>query len=96
MLDLAGVEFIDSTGVGILLQLRKKIRATGRRLVLLAPSGAVRHALKRMRVENLFCVTEDAIEARELIEEQTQTNGHDVVLRDTVPSPKLEEVLAGA
>jgi N-acetylglucosaminyldiphosphoundecaprenol N-acetyl-beta-D-mannosaminyltransferase len=96
LLDLAGVKFIDSTGVGLLLQLRRKIQATGRRLVLLAPSGAVQQALKRMRVQNLFCLTADAIEARGLIEEQTQTNGHDTVLRDTALSPKLEGLLAGA
>ena len=54
LLDLADVDFIDSTGVGLLLQLRKKTRHEGRRLVLLSPSEPVQRALKFMRVQNCF------------------------------------------
>ena len=71
LLDLADVKFIDSTCVGLLLQLRKSVQVSGRRLVLLAPSRAVQKALKLMRMQNLFLTAADALEARALIETAT-------------------------
>ena len=38
LLDLSAVEFIDSTGIGLLIRLQKKIRSADRQLVLLAPA----------------------------------------------------------
>ena len=48
LLEMNNVQFIDSTGVGLLIRLQKKIRATGRQLVLLAPSTNVQRALALM------------------------------------------------
>lgn len=48
--NLAPVECIDSTGVGLLARLGKDLRAAGRQVVLLAPSPAVRRALELMRL----------------------------------------------
>jgi anti-anti-sigma factor len=64
LFDLADVHTIDSTGVGLLLQLRKKARAEGRRLVLLSPSEAVQRALKFMRVQHLFAIAETTAHQR--------------------------------
>lgn len=50
LVNLAPVECIDSTGVGLLVRLGKDLRAAGRQLVLLAPSPAVRRALESMRL----------------------------------------------
>jgi N-acetylglucosaminyldiphosphoundecaprenol N-acetyl-beta-D-mannosaminyltransferase len=67
LLDLSGVEFIDSTGIGMLIRLQKKIRASGRQLVLLAPSDNVKRALTLMHLQNFFASAADIPAARELI-----------------------------
>jgi N-acetylglucosaminyldiphosphoundecaprenol N-acetyl-beta-D-mannosaminyltransferase len=67
LLDLSAVEFIDSTGVGMLIRLQKKIRASGQQLVLLAPSVNVQRALKLMHLQNFFAAAPDLTAARELI-----------------------------
>jgi exopolysaccharide biosynthesis WecB/TagA/CpsF family protein/anti-anti-sigma factor len=92
LLDLGAVEVIDSTGVGLLLDLRKKLSRVGRCLVLLAPSEAVRRTLKWMRIHDVFLTAEDALSARRLIEAQIRQGlaaglpgrGH------APPLPKLE------
>jgi len=68
LLDLNDVRFIDSTGVGLLLNLRKKVRAAGKCLVLVAPSPIVRRILNWMRILDLFVTAEGAVEARRAIE----------------------------
>jgi N-acetylglucosaminyldiphosphoundecaprenol N-acetyl-beta-D-mannosaminyltransferase len=67
LLDLAAVKFIDSTGVALLAQWQKQLRAGGRHLILMAPSRAVRRALRLMRIEHFFATAQDATEAREWI-----------------------------
>jgi N-acetylglucosaminyldiphosphoundecaprenol N-acetyl-beta-D-mannosaminyltransferase len=67
LLDLSGVEFIDSTGVGVLIRLQKKIRASNRQLVLLSLSENVKRALKLMHLQNFFASATDIPTARELI-----------------------------
>ncbi len=52
LLEMSNVKFIDSTGVGLLIRLQKKIRATGRQLVLLAPSPKVQRALVLMQLQD--------------------------------------------
>ncbi|MEW6302841.1 MAG: WecB/TagA/CpsF family glycosyltransferase [Verrucomicrobiota bacterium] len=54
LLDLAAVEFIDSTGLGLLLRLERSLRAAGRRLILLAPGPSVRRALQSVRLQDFF------------------------------------------
>jgi N-acetylglucosaminyldiphosphoundecaprenol N-acetyl-beta-D-mannosaminyltransferase len=67
LLEMDNVTFIDSTGVGLLIRLQKKIRATGRQLILLAPSLNVRRALALMQLQNFFAAAPDLASARELI-----------------------------
>ncbi|MHB8524062.1 MAG: WecB/TagA/CpsF family glycosyltransferase [Limisphaerales bacterium] len=69
------VRFIDSTGLGLLIALRKRLRTTGHELVLLAPSAAVQHALRLMRLEDFFLTAADASEARRLIASQESPPG---------------------
>ena len=68
LLELAGATLMDSTGVAVLVHLRKQLRLSGRQLILLSPSLAVRRALKAMRLEDFFEVANDALEARAVIE----------------------------
>jgi N-acetylglucosaminyldiphosphoundecaprenol N-acetyl-beta-D-mannosaminyltransferase len=70
LLDLGAVRVIDSTGVGLLLDLRKRLLSIGRCLVLLAPSKAVQRTLKWMRIHDVFLTAEDALDARRVIEAQ--------------------------
>ncbi len=52
--DVSRVTFIDSTGVGLLLRLRKLIHSRGQTLVLIAPSPQVIKVLELMRLRDLF------------------------------------------
>jgi N-acetylglucosaminyldiphosphoundecaprenol N-acetyl-beta-D-mannosaminyltransferase len=67
VLDMGQVQFIDSTGVGLLIRLQKKIRADGRHLVLLAPTPMVRRALELMRLQHFFDTATDLPSAQALI-----------------------------
>ena len=67
LLDLSGVEFIDSTGVGLLIRLQKKVRTAGKQLVLLAPSPIVQRALHLMHLKSFFATAPNLVAARELL-----------------------------
>lgn len=54
LLEMDATTFIDSTGVGFLIRLQKRLRARGRELILLAPSKVVLRALKLMRLSDFF------------------------------------------
>ena len=43
--DLAGVEFIDAAGIGVLVSAANQVRTSGARLVVRSPSPAVRRVL---------------------------------------------------
>lgn len=68
LLELNNVEFIDSTGMGLLIRLQKRARVTGRRLILVGPSKAVISALKLMRLHDFFTIARDINEGFKLIE----------------------------
>jgi len=68
LLQLNKVEFIDSTGVGLLIRLHKKIRATGSQLILLDPSPAVKRALALMHLQDFFATATNFDSAQQLIE----------------------------
>ena len=72
LLETAEVQFIDSTGVGLLLRLHKRLRAAGNFLVLLDPGLPLQRALKLLRLKGFFLTAFDAVEARALIAERTQ------------------------
>lgn len=80
LLEMDKVKFIDSTGVGLLIRLQKKVRATNRQLVLLAPSPAVQHALSLMRLQNFFAAAPDFAAAQQLIETRMREQSNAVAL----------------
>jgi anti-anti-sigma factor len=53
-LELSNVQFIDSTGVGLLIRLQKRARLEQKQLVLIGCSPAVRRALELMRLHDFF------------------------------------------
>ena len=80
LLEMAGVQFLDATGAGLLVRLHKKLRTAGRFLVLLDPSDAVRRALRMMRLEDFFLNASDAVEARRFIEQRREEGESPVVM----------------
>jgi N-acetylglucosaminyldiphosphoundecaprenol N-acetyl-beta-D-mannosaminyltransferase len=81
LLEMSHVQFIDSTGVGLLIRLQKKIRANGRQLVLLAPTAMVRRALELMRLQNFFDTSPDLPSAQALIAARMREQTDAVQLR---------------
>jgi N-acetylglucosaminyldiphosphoundecaprenol N-acetyl-beta-D-mannosaminyltransferase len=81
LLDMSHVQFIDSTGVGLLIRLQKKIRADGHQLVLLAPTSMVRRALELMRLQNFFDTAPDLPSAQALIAARIREQTDAVQLR---------------
>src|SRR5262249_2348798 len=72
LIELDTVKFIDSSAMGLLLRLHKRLRQAGRRLVVLEPSQVVQRALKVMRLDKLFLIAGDILEAREVIQASNQ------------------------
>ena len=100
---MAAVEFIDSTGVGLLIRLQKKIHAAGRQLVLVAPSPVVQRALTLMHLEDFFASAPDLAAAQQLIQARareqstavtsgTGTAGNPVVWQGEITAANAEEV----
>jgi N-acetylglucosaminyldiphosphoundecaprenol N-acetyl-beta-D-mannosaminyltransferase len=68
--DLSSVEFIDSTGVGLLIRLQKRARAAEKHLLLLRPSLSVSRALAMMRLQDFFTIAPSIETAQEWLEQQ--------------------------
>lgn len=68
VLDLGAVSFIDSTGIGFLIQFQKKLRAVGSILILLNADKSILRALKLMRLDPFFTFAAGIKEARELLD----------------------------
>jgi anti-anti-sigma factor len=62
VLDLTGVQAIDSSGLTALLDARKTIGSSRSQIMLLHPSQRVREALAMIRVDSLFEVIADDAE----------------------------------
>ena len=56
VVDLAGVGFMDSTGLGILVASRNRAVAAGHRLVVVKPQRIVRNALRLVQVDTVIDV----------------------------------------
>jgi N-acetylglucosaminyldiphosphoundecaprenol N-acetyl-beta-D-mannosaminyltransferase len=68
LIELGHVRFIDSTGVGLLIDLHRQLLSRECSLVLLDPSDPVKRALQLMRLDHFFLVAGDVLEARDLID----------------------------
>ena len=54
--DLAGVDYLDSSALGMLLMLRDKARSLGRAVVLTGSQGAVKQVLDIANFSKLFSI----------------------------------------
>ncbi len=84
LLELAETKSMDSTGVAVVVHLKKRLRLAGRQLILLSPSPAVRRALKTMRLENFFEVADDALQARAIIGSRLRVSNLKLLLKQSV------------
>lgn len=57
VLDLSQVEFMDSSGIGVLVSLLKNMRTAGGDVVLLEPQGSVRMLLDLTRLSAVFTIS---------------------------------------
>jgi anti-sigma B factor antagonist len=65
VLNFAGVSYVDSGGLGVLVGLLTTARAAGGDIKLAAPGGRVREVLKITRLDSVFEVHADAEKAAE-------------------------------
>jgi len=71
--------FIDSTGIGLLLRLQKRIRAFDRHLVLMKPTKRVQQTLALMRLDSFFDSAPTLSAAQRLIADRLREE------RETLP-----------
>lgn len=55
-LDLSGVEYLDSSALGMLILLRERAHSTGKKVVLRGPNTAVRGILEIANFNKLFSI----------------------------------------
>jgi anti-anti-sigma factor len=68
MVDLSDTVFVDSTGIGALIRLRKQARELGHQFFLVAPRPQVSAALKLMKLDDFFTIQASASGVRILME----------------------------
>jgi len=54
VMDLSGVPFIDSSGIGMLVALNSKVYSAGKKLYLLTPTEQVRKTLELVKLSSFF------------------------------------------
>jgi anti-sigma B factor antagonist len=67
LVELGNVKFMDSTGVGFLIRLQKRVRAAGRQLILIAPSVEVDRVFGLMHLREYFACAANTAAAKKLI-----------------------------
>ena len=67
LVDLSGVSFIASLGMGMLVEAAKALKNKGVSLVLLRPSQMVREALEMAGIHNVVSIAGDDTEARTML-----------------------------
>jgi N-acetylglucosaminyldiphosphoundecaprenol N-acetyl-beta-D-mannosaminyltransferase len=72
VLDMSGVRFIDSSGMGWLIRTKKRLAAQSRFMVLLTPSDAVQKAMKLMRLTEFFDSAPDLGRAMHILVERSR------------------------
>jgi len=66
-IDLSGVRYINSTGIGVLVSLLTKFRSRGGELVLINPADHPRKMLALTKLNAIFTVAESESAAAELL-----------------------------
>ena len=61
VLDLSALDFIDSTGLEVILRAARRARDSGRRLVVARPSEYVRRLLEMTAIDQSLDIVEDVV-----------------------------------
>lgn len=56
-LDLSGVDYLDSSALGMLILLRERAHSTGKKVILSGPNAAVRGILEIANFNKLFTIS---------------------------------------
>ncbi len=67
LLQMDRVEFIDSTGIGVLIHLQKRLKSRGNNLVLLSPGAMAENLLKLLHLDDFFTKAKDVASATQLL-----------------------------
>jgi len=70
IIDMAGVTFIASVGISMLLQCRKQLTAAGAKVVLLGPTPEVARTLHTARIDKLFPIVDSLEEAHRALADE--------------------------
>jgi anti-sigma B factor antagonist len=63
--DLSGIRYINSTGIGVLVSLLTKFRSRGGEMVLINPADHPKKMLALTKLNNIFTIAADAATARQ-------------------------------
>ena len=74
LFDLGDTVFADSTGIGVLIRLRKRARELGHQFFLVAPRPPIESILRMMKLEEFFSIQNSAASARLLMESAAQAS----------------------
>ena len=67
VLDFGGVEFINSSGLGVCFELHNDVAGRGARVILYQPTAAVMQLFMMVNVESLFTIAHTDEELRSLV-----------------------------
>jgi N-acetylglucosaminyldiphosphoundecaprenol N-acetyl-beta-D-mannosaminyltransferase len=95
VLDASAVEFIDSTGVGLLIRLHKRTRLNGQSMLLASSSPQIERALRWMRLEHFFETAPDLEQAKARLEARAGAGSAHVQLRSVSEGHGAEMVWRG-
>jgi N-acetylglucosaminyldiphosphoundecaprenol N-acetyl-beta-D-mannosaminyltransferase len=70
LLDAAGVEFVDSTGIALLVRLQRELRQRHCQMVVTAPSRALGRAFELMKLSEFFPQAPDQTAAGQFLQDQ--------------------------
>lgn len=73
MFDLSDTVFADSTGIGVLIRLRRRARELGNQFILVAPKPAIEAALRTMKLDEFFTTQAAMAGARMMLESLVKT-----------------------
>jgi anti-anti-sigma factor len=66
IVDLSGVEFLASLGIGTLVETAKALQMRGARMVLMNPPPLIAETLKTSKIDKIIPIVKDTDEALEL------------------------------
>lgn len=67
LVDLQGVEFIDSTGIGLLMNIVRHIQIDGLSCLLFGLNSTIKNTLHRTNLDKFFVITNDQKSAESLL-----------------------------